>query len=274
MTTRDLTDKFIKFRISIKKSNEDIPDIIKQENKKIDKQIDKKDDIMESIINKTNEIQYKEYFENIKSLCNELDNQLDYVKKIYLKNTFGDESIVLKEIAVLDTIISKINRLFKDKDIYLQSYNNKDNTNLQTYEIIKNMYKYNATRFQKQIETIQDFKTKYLNLNKINSKKDDISKSDDIADIFNQHIYNKQQEQIEITDEEYHYETERQKEIIEFVQSLNELKDMYIQFSNIVSSSKFTINKIEKTIDESLDKVKKGTSDLEQAKKSNKCIIM
>jgi syntaxin 16 len=288
MATRNLTEKFNKIKNSKDNNNdEDYNDIENQ--------------LMKDKINSTKkEKKYKkekEYYEEINDIDEILLNidimiktKIEFQKKIICVNFSVNEEEIKLSINELKKNINKKFNECKNKLLKFKNYKCKNSTE-KTF--LNNLINSKLNRINKKIEEFKTNEKKYINiLEKINktieddNKKfefmdDEINKNNKIKRDFNND--NNDNNDLSLIREMDNYEIvvdERNKEIINISENIQELSEMFKELSIIVIDQGTILDRIDANIESSVNLVKEGNVELHKAEThqknsfSIKCIII
>ncbi len=145
--------------------------------------------------------------------------------------------------------------------------------NTANLQIIKNMYRQKITRFEKIVNKYQTLKNNYLQHLKQNKELNNT----EIDNVILKNSKVLHQEQIQY-DPSYDYDidiiNERNKEIEEIVNSINDLATMFKDLQTLIIEQSEIIDRIDYNMDCAIAKTDKGVEQLKKAEiEQKKCVI-
>lgn len=219
-------------------------------------------------------IDYVVYFFNIDETflnIEKLQKEAECIFKKLRFAIFNSEQVekdYKNKINQLNIEIENVRKMFDlKKDIYRKYASS---TNLQ---IIKNMYRQKITRFEKIVNDYQTLKSNYLQHIKSIKEIDNIEI--DALNVTN--ITNPQQKQMDFeinNDIDFEIINERNKEIEELVNSINDLATMFKDLQTLIIEQSEVFDRIDYNMDQAVIKTDKGVEQLKKAEvEQKKCII-
>jgi hypothetical protein len=241
MASRDLTKKFKSFRNEVATER-----IVKSDNK-----------------------DYIIYFTKIDGILLDIKKLQKDAKKLFgsLQLAVFDSNDAEKKykdkIHEIDTSIDSLRRMFDmKKSICIAS-------SKQESIIIENMFKHKLSIFEGLIMDVQKGKLEYKKY------MESLIPHDEIYDIFEAHSVRRQnQGQIIETSIDEHVCIEKEREIKEIVESINNLSQLVKDLSVMINSQSETLDRIDVIMDDTIKKVDEGIEELKKAEREQKkCVI-
>ena len=219
-------------------------------------------------------IDYLVYFMSIDELFIGIEKIQKDAEAIFKKLCFAifNSEQVEKEyknkLNQLNTEIENVRKMFElKKDIY------KKYVGTANFQIVKNMYRQKIIRFEKIVNKYQTLKTNYLQ--HLKSKKEFDNTNIDV--LISTNIKNTQLQQMK-DDTSHNVDieiiNERNKEIEEIVNSINDLATMFKDLQTLIIEQSEIIDRIDYNMDCVVAKTDKGVEQLRKAEiEQKKCVI-
>lgn len=222
---------------------------------------------------------YLSHFENIDSMCEKINREIinaqgiydKFVRDVFAKNDYKHD---------LEDKMSEIGRYFDDiRKIFLRTESICATATIPHRKIITNMHRQKLAKFQTLVKKFQSVKSNYIGHLKMenNSSKRATEYFGSSLDEYISEM-RKNQSQVQIDDEyevEHKIMEERNKEIAKLCESMEDLNRIFQDLSVMIVDQGQIIDRIDKTIDETLVATTKGTEELKKAEQTQKkCIIM
>jgi syntaxin 16 len=215
--------------------------------------------------------EYVDKFKTLDDILNKINNEINNGRKIY-KNLIDDifgktNSGELLEIKIgeINIYFDDVRKRFEDIKKSIMSYHDPRQT------IVKNMFIQGTEKFKKIIAKFQQLKTDYVTHLKSQTKIEKMPMSFSETSTY--------EDETILQSEQMRHDSElleqRNKEISELCKSIVELSSIFRDLSLMVTDQGKIIDKIDKTMDNTVEITKKGVGEIMDARdKQKKCCIM
>lgn len=223
--------------------------------------------------------EYIAHFEKIDTIYTKVNAEILNAQKIYAKLA-TDVFSKFDYKKDLEDKISEIERYFDSiRKIFLQTNDMCSSTTNPHRTIIANMHKQKVAKFQTLVQKFQTVKSNYIGHLKMQNDSSERAREYFGSTIDDYAIeMGKDKSHVQIYDEydvEHKMMEERNAEIIKLCESMEDLNRIFQDLSVMVIDQGHIIDRIDKTVDETLVSTTKGIEELKKAaERQKKCVIM
>jgi len=220
---------------------------------------------------------YTKHFMEIDALHVQINSEIVNAEKMYSK-LVTDVFSKLDYNEELKNILSNVNKLFDEARKLFNQTKIMASQSIDPHKtIITNMHKQKVKKFQTLVSKFQKIKSEYVKHLKL--KNESAKKADEFFNIkFDRFEDDDTKTQTQIHDSyehEYEIMQERNKEIAELCESMTDLHRIYQDLSEMILNQGEMLDRIDKTLEETVVTTTKGTEQLKKAEESQKkCSVM